>query len=106
MEIVTLEELIDNIQETIQTDLEDKGIESWSIDVMGVNLVDELEHYNTSDLQDLVDELNEGSRIEVKIDLSSPLVVAIEEILTRRASEDDEDEDGFEEEEPLEDDEY
>ena len=103
MEIVTLEELIDSIQETVQTDIEDKGIEAWSIDTIGVNLVDELEHYSDKDLEDLLEEISEGAKIEIKIDLSSPLSNAIEEILTRRQADDDEEDDEDEEEELDED---
>jgi len=106
METVTLEELLDALQETIQADLEDKGIESWSIDTVGVNLVDDLEYYSIKDLEDLLDEINEGAKIEIKIDLSSSLSSAIEDILDRKRSADEDEEDSEVDEEEDEDDEH
>lgn len=106
METVTLEELLDALQETIQADLEDKGIESWSIDTVGVNLVDDLEYYSIKDLEDLLEEINEGAKIEIKIDLSSSLSSAIEDILDRKRSADEDEEDSEVDEEEDEDDEH
>ena len=100
MEIITLEEMLDSLREGMETELDSEGLASWTINTAGVNFVDNLEYYSLEDLRDLRDEIREGSRVEVVIDLSEYLLDSVNNIIseheTRERDQDLEDYGDFE----------
>ena len=81
MEIITLEEMLESLREGIESELDAEGLSTWSINASGINFADNLEYYNLEDLKELANEISEGSRVEVTVDLSDVLLQSINQIL-------------------------
>lgn len=81
MEIITLEQMLETLKEAMESELESEGIATWSINSAGVNVVDNLEYYDFEDLKQLQEEIQEGSRVEITIDLSEHLLDSINRIV-------------------------
>jgi hypothetical protein len=100
MEIVTLEEMLETLGENALAELESQGLASWTIGAAGESLTELLGSYSLADLEELREELLEGGKAQVTIDLSDAIINYLnEEIETREEQEADEED---EEEEDLE----
>ena len=92
MEIVTLEEMLETLGENALAELESQGLASWTIGAAGESLTELLGSYSLADLEELREELLEGGKAQVTIDLSDAIINYLnEEIETREEQEADED---------------
>lgn len=99
MQTKSLEDLLDLFGENITTEATAQGLESWSIGASGENIVDLLQGYSLDDLEELREEILDGQKIQVMLDLSDSFLAAIEEIIENGQEEDDEELDEYEEDE-------
>lgn len=105
MEIVTLEEMLESLRESIENELGSEGLATWTLNASGLNFADTLNSYPLVDLEDLRDEIVEGNKVEVTIDLSDAIVAYLDELIERLSDSDDE-EDYDDNEEDYDDEDY
>lgn len=89
MDTVTLEEMLDSLRESVETELESEGLASWTINASGQNFAEQFTQYETDDLRDLLAELREGSKADLTIDLSGYILDHIADLIATRESEED-----------------
>ena len=81
MESASLEEILDNLKEGIESEVASEGIAAWSINASGLNLADYISNFSLNELKDLRDEIVEGSRIEITFDLSDAILAHVEDLI-------------------------
>lgn len=84
METGTLEELLEEFKEQIYNEIEAEGLNAWSLNTSGINLLDSIADYDYNELKDLLSELREGLAVEVTLDLSEYLVDHVSELISER----------------------
>ena len=89
--MLTIDELLDAFRESIQESLDISGLNSWSVEAAGENFNDPLDRLPTEDLEDLINEIQEGLSLKVEIDFSDAILAVLQSLLEDRALEDDED---------------
>ena len=104
MGIITLEEIIEELKENIESELDSSGLDQWALNASGMDLKESFDEYSTEDLQELKQNIMEGLNIEVTIELTGPALQCIKEILVDRSEQDIYDEDDDEVESHYEDD--
>lgn len=109
MEIITLEELLESLKENLEAELLSQGLATWTIGASGSDFSESLNGYSLEDLEQLREEILEGSKVEVTIDLSDAVVARLDDLIEQAQAEeadeedDDEDYETDEEDEDLED---
>lgn len=97
METKSLEDLLDAFGESMTTEAQAQGLETWSIGASGENIADVLQGYSVDELEELREEILDGQKIQVMIDLSDSFLALLDELIENAEEEDEEDYDDSEE---------
>lgn len=104
----SLEDLLDAFAENITAEASSQGLDTWSIGASGENIADSLQGYTLDDLEELREEILDGQKIQVMVDLSDSFLALLDELIENSAEEDEdddyEDSDELDEDEDYEDD--
>ena len=90
----TIEDLLETLSENITIEANSQGLETWSIGASGENFADNFQSYTLDDLEELREEILEGQKIQMTIDLSECLLTLIEQMIeSNQENYDNEDDD-------------
>jgi len=109
MNAKSFEDLLDLFGENISAEATSQGLETWSIGASGENVADAFQGYSLDDLEELREEILDGQKVQVVVDLSDSFLAFLEEMIENNQEEDDgEDEelDDYEDEDYDEEDDY
>lgn len=75
---ITVESLVEELQEDIKAELRANGLSLWSLEASGFDFKEKLGECYLEDLKKLRESILEGLELEVTIDLSLPILEILE----------------------------